>query len=84
MVGSHTDFVFGEDLKVNLSLTVSDSFNEALKNVSMVTEKSEMKTEESQAQMFGMECSKTFVTSKRAAASFFTKTQQKSSSHFWL
>ena len=50
MVGSHTDFVFGEDLKVNLSLTVSDSFNEALENVSMVTEKSEMKTEESQAQ----------------------------------
>ena len=83
MVGSHTDFVFGEDLKVNLSLTVSDSFNEALKNVSMVTEKSEMKTEEYQAQPC-MECSKTFITSKRAAASFFTKTQQKSSSHFWL
>lgn len=76
MVGSHTDFVFGEDLKVNLSLTVSDSFNEALENVSMVTEKSEMKTEESQAQPC-MECSKTFITSERAAASFFTKTQQK-------
>lgn len=76
MVGSHTGFVFGEDLKVNLSLTVSDSFNEALENVSMVTEKSEMKTEESQAQPC-MECSKKFITSKRAAASFFTKTQQK-------
>ena len=50
MAGHITDFLFGEDLEAVLSLVESDSSNKTSK--SMVTETSEMQTEETEAQSF--------------------------------
>ena len=80
MAGSITDFSFGEDLGVILSLAESDSFDESSENASVVTKKSfEIQSEELKAHSCA-ECLKTFKAS-RGLQSYFSSKQDEGDLH---